>query len=60
MDFLQKYFNGVFLLSLPTNAQKRTKTGRWVGLGFGVQKHQKKTPHAQRPCQKVFTPKSVF
>jgi hypothetical protein len=26
MDFLQKYFNGVFELPLPRNAQKRTKT----------------------------------
>jgi hypothetical protein len=41
MDFLQKYFNGVFELHLPRNAQKRTKNKRrkksaagWVGLGF--------------------------
>jgi hypothetical protein len=25
MDFLQKYFNGVFGLPLPRNAQKRTE-----------------------------------
>jgi hypothetical protein len=25
MDFLQKYFNGVFELPLPRNAQKRAK-----------------------------------
>jgi hypothetical protein len=42
MDFLQKYFNGVFELPLPRNAQKRTKKkvkkkssdGGWVGLRF--------------------------
>jgi hypothetical protein len=40
MDFLQKYFNGVFELPLP-NAQKRTKkakekkVGRWV-VGSGI------------------------
>jgi hypothetical protein len=43
MDFLQKYFYGVFELPLPRNAQKRTKKkakkkksrrGGWVGLGF--------------------------
>jgi hypothetical protein len=37
MDFLQKYFNGVFELPLPRNAQKRTKKksdGGWVCLGF--------------------------
>jgi hypothetical protein len=39
MDFLQKYFYGVFELPLPRNAQKRTKQkiqgekkfGWWVG-----------------------------
>jgi hypothetical protein len=41
MDFLQKYFYGVFELPLPRNAQKRTKkksqekksrmVGGWVG-----------------------------
>jgi hypothetical protein len=38
MYFLQKYFNGVFELPLPRNAQKRTKKkikkkkfGWWVG-----------------------------
>jgi hypothetical protein len=37
MDFLQKYFYGVFELPLPRNAQKRTKkklrkkVGWWVG-----------------------------
>jgi hypothetical protein len=37
-DFLPKYFNGVFELPLPRNAQKRTKkknqekkVGWWVG-----------------------------
>jgi hypothetical protein len=43
MDFLQKYFNGVFELPLPRNTQKRTQKkvkeqkksdGGWVGLGF--------------------------
>jgi hypothetical protein len=42
MDFLQKYFYGVFELALPRNARKRTKKkgkkkmsdGGWVGLGF--------------------------
>jgi hypothetical protein len=40
MDFLQKYFYGVFELPLPRNAQKGTKkksrknVGWWVGLGF--------------------------
>jgi hypothetical protein len=42
MDFLQKYFYGVFELPLPRNAQKRTKKksreqksdGGWVGLKF--------------------------
>jgi hypothetical protein len=42
MDFLQKYFDSVFELPLPRNAQKRTKKkveekksdGGWVGLGF--------------------------
>jgi hypothetical protein len=43
MDYLQKYFHGVFELPLPRNAQKRTKTksqkktkvGWWVG-GSGI------------------------
>jgi hypothetical protein len=43
MDFLQKYFYGVFELPLPRNAQKRTpkksqgekKVGWWVG-GSGI------------------------
>jgi hypothetical protein len=44
MDFLQKYFYGVFELPLPRNAQKRTKNknkakekkvGWWVG-GSGI------------------------
>jgi hypothetical protein len=43
MDLLQKYFNGVFELPLPRNAQKRTKQksqgkkksgGGWVSLGL--------------------------
>jgi hypothetical protein len=43
-DFLPKYFNGVFELPLPRNAQKRTKkkvkkkktkVGWWVG-GSGI------------------------
>jgi hypothetical protein len=42
LDFLQKYVDGVFELTLPRNAQKRTKKkskkqksdGGWVGLGF--------------------------
>jgi hypothetical protein len=43
IDFLQKYFDRVFELSLPRNAQKRTKkkakkqkksAGGWVGLEF--------------------------
>jgi hypothetical protein len=43
MEFLQKYFYGVFDLPLPRNTQKRTKkqksrkkksAGGWVGLGF--------------------------
>jgi hypothetical protein len=42
MDFLQKHVHGVFELSLPRNAQKRTKNkfkkkkvGWWVG-GSGI------------------------
>jgi hypothetical protein len=38
MDFLQKYFNGVFELPFPRNAQKRTKTkvkGKKVGWRVG-------------------------
>jgi hypothetical protein len=37
MDFLQKYWYGVFELPLPRNAQKRTKkkAGWWVG-GSGI------------------------
>jgi hypothetical protein len=42
MDFLQKYFNGVFEFPLPRNARKRTKkkcqekkVGWWVG-GSGI------------------------
>jgi hypothetical protein len=42
MDFLQKYFYGVFELPLPRNAQKRTKkkapqkkSEGWVG-GSGI------------------------
>jgi hypothetical protein len=42
MDFLQKYFYGVFELPLPRNAQKRTKTKSqekkvgWWGGGSGI------------------------
>jgi hypothetical protein len=37
MDFLQKYFYGVFELPLPRNAQnvlKKKSDGGWVGMGF--------------------------